>query len=451
MDAADLMFAGPGRQAEMVRAKEISPRELVQASLDRIAALDPQLNAFRIVLAEQALEEAERAPEGPLRGVPVAIKDDLDIAGQLTCMGTNAYGAPKTADSELVRILRAAGAIPVGKTNVPELFIHPFTETPTFGATRNPWDLQRAPGGSSGGSAAAVASGMVGVAVGSDGAGSIRIPAACCGLVGLKPSRGRVTTAPRHEPWQGMDTWGGLARTAADAALFLDVVKTSGPSFAEAVAIPPERLRVAVIWNPPPGSFAKPDAEYRSAVESTVELLRDAGHEVFEDRLDYGNAGYWTIVRYFRGIADDIAELEHPERLARNTKGYVRIGRMLPDALVQRARRGEAEDRQRLGRIFERADVVLTPAFTHRPFPIGKYATASTLATFNADLNFTPYTGPWNHMGNPAIGLPAGFAADGFPLAVHFVGRPDDEATLLSLAAQLEAVRGWPERRPPVS
>src|SRR3954468_5798932 len=197
--AADPVFAGLARQAELIAAGEISSQELVGACLERIARLDPLLNAFRIVLAERALAEAAQADgrrgsgdHRPLLGVPVAIKDDTDVAGELTTHGTSAYGAPAAEDAEVVRRLRAAGAVIVGKTNVPELEITPFTESPTFGATRNPWDLNRTPGGSSGGSAAATAAGLVGGALGSDGGGSIRIPAGCCGLFGLKPQRDRV-------------------------------------------------------------------------------------------------------------------------------------------------------------------------------------------------------------------------------------------------------------------
>src|SRR4051794_27630873 len=202
MDAADLIFAGPARQAELVARGEVSPRELVDACLERIAALDPTLNAFRIVLADEARAQAD-ALDGadrdgkPLFGVPVAIKDDQDVAGQATADGTSLLFPPVTADSEIVRRLREAGAIVIGKTNVPELTIWPWTESAAYGITRNPWNPDRITGGSGGGSGAAVASGMVGLATGSDGLGSIRIPAACCGLVGLKPQKGRVSVSPR--------------------------------------------------------------------------------------------------------------------------------------------------------------------------------------------------------------------------------------------------------------
>ena len=207
----DVAFAGAARQAEMLRAGEVSATELVQLSLDRIARLNPELNAFRKVFAEKALLEAEQAEarlkageERPLLGVPIAIKDEVDVAGEVNTHGTDGFTEPAAADSEMVRRLREAGAIIVGLTLMPELGICGFTESATYGVTRNPWNLQRSPGGSSGGSAAAVASGMVPIASAGDGGGSIRIPAASCGLFGIKPQRGRISLAPDHEAWNGL-------------------------------------------------------------------------------------------------------------------------------------------------------------------------------------------------------------------------------------------------------
>src|SRR5438477_3569064 len=229
MDASELAYAGIARQAELIAAGELSARELVQVYLDRIGRYDWRLNAFRVVLAERARLQADQADARrgagetrALLGVPIAVKDDIDVAGEVTAWGTNAHGAPAQADAEVVRRLREAGAVIIGKTNVPELTIWPFTESATFGVTRNPWDRQRAPGGSSGGSAAAVAAGLVGAALGSDGAGSIRIPSAWCGLFGLKPQRDRVPVAPKRAPWHGLSVNGVLTRSVADTALFLD-------------------------------------------------------------------------------------------------------------------------------------------------------------------------------------------------------------------------------------
>src|SRR5215469_443741 len=258
----DLAFVGAAKQAEMVRAGEVSPKELVQLCLDRIARLDPQLNSFRKVFAEKALLEAEQAEarlkagdERPLLGVPIAIKDEVDVVGEVNMHGTDAFTEPATADCEMVRRLREAGAIVVGLTQLPELAICGFTESATYGVTRNPWNLQRSPGGSSGGSAAAVAAGMVPIASAGDGAGSIRIPAACCGLFGIKPSRGRVSLAPEREGWRGLAVLGSLSRSVLDSALWLDIIaggstEAEAPpppdrSFVEAAKTPPAKLRVA--------------------------------------------------------------------------------------------------------------------------------------------------------------------------------------------------------------
>lgn len=209
---AELMFQGVAHQAELVRTGKTTSRALVEAALRRIGRTDPVLGAFRVVLAEQALAEADArdatAPTGPLHGVPVAVKDELDVAGQVTTFGGSANRTPVAADSEAVRRLRAAGAVVIGKTTMPEFGQWPFTESAAHGHTRNPWDTTRTPGGSSGGSAAAVAAGLIGAALGGDGGGSIRIPAACCGLFGLKPQRGRVSTAPTRTSGTRWAPWG---------------------------------------------------------------------------------------------------------------------------------------------------------------------------------------------------------------------------------------------------
>src|SRR5215475_3443838 len=252
----DLAFAGAAKQAEMVRAGEVSPKELVQLCLDRIARLDPELNAFRKVMGERALLEAEQAEarlkagdERPLLGVPIAIKDEVDVVGEVNMHGTDAFTEPASADCEMVRRLREAGAIVVGLTLLPEMAICGFTESATYGVTRNPWDPQRTPGGSSGGSGAAVAAGLVPIASAGDGAGSIRIPAASCGLFGLKVSRGRVSLAPESEGWRGLAVLGCLSRSVLDTALWLDVV--SGGSREPEAPPPPERPFVEALATPP--------------------------------------------------------------------------------------------------------------------------------------------------------------------------------------------------------
>jgi amidase len=483
MDASDLAFAGIARQAQLIAAGELSSRELVELYLRRIERSEhPQaghrLNAFRVVLAERALLEADqadarrgagaRAAGGggqpaarPLLGVPVAVKDDIDVAGEVTAIGTSAHGEPAREDAEVVRRLRAAGAVIIGKTNVPELCIWPFTESATFGVTRNPWDLRRAPGGSSGGSAAAVAAGLVGAALGSDGAGSIRIPAAWCGLFGLKPQRGRVPLAPRPRAWHGLSVNGVLTRTVADTALFLDVA--SGPSdvdldraspppapFAQAVAAPPPSLRIAYSKRVPPGVLTRLDGDAERALMDTVELLRSLGHEVSQRDPDYGAGTLAALIpRYAGGVDDDVRTLAHPERLERRTRAMARLGALVKPIMLQRALAGEAALARRLGQVFEDHHVLITPATATPPPRIGQLHGRGALWTLNAVGAMVPYNGVWNVTGQPAAAVPASLGADGLPRAVQIVGRANDEWTLLALAAQIEAERPWSERRPP--
>jgi amidase len=459
MDPTDLAFAGAVRQAELIRSREVSARELVELYLDRIARLDGDLNAYRLTFDERALAEADqadgRAKAGdrrPLLGVPIAIKDDMDVAGVTTAWGGDAYDGPAAADGEIVRRLRTAGAVILGKTNLPELAVTPWTESPTFGVTRNPWDRQRTPGGSSGGTGAAMAAGLAGAALGSDGAGSIRIPAGCCGLFGMKAQNGRVPTAPHVEPWHGMSTWGPLSRRVADSALFYDAIKDGGPSFAQAAATPPGKLKIAVSVKTPPLTGIQPDGEQLGAVENVAAALRDLGHDVIERELEYAPAAVANVLsRYLRGIADAGRAMPHPERLSRRSRGYLRIGGAIPTAVVERAKAQAAADGAALGQVFDGGvDLVMTPMFTRRAPHVGKYEGRSALIALNGSIRFVPYCGAFNHTGQPAASVPAGFTADGFPLAVQLVAKPEQEPVLLAVAAQLETALGWPDRRPPL-
>ena len=463
----DLIYCGWGRQAELVADQTISSRELVDACLARIEEVDERLNAFRVVYAARARAEADEADrrgasaDRPLHGVPVAIKDDVDVAGEVTAWGSRAHGHPREHDAEVVARLRAAGAIVIGKTNVPELTIFPFTESTAFGDTRNPWDRQRTPGGSSGGSAAAVAAGMVGAALGSDGGGSIRIPAACCGLFGIKPQRGRVPLAPRPEAWHGLSVDGPITRTVRDAALFLDVTAGSRPGdheqvppparpFLDAAGADPGMLRLAFSAKVPPGLIAKVGAEQRQALDRTAELMRSLGHSVTWEDPDYGLAATAFIARFLRGIHDDAHHMPHFDALEPRTRGMARLGGLISPRLLARARRAEATHAARINRIFQRHDVVVTPALASAPPAVGRWRGKGALHTFNAVARFVPFQAVWNHLGQPAATVPVGFDADGLPLAVQLLGRPNDEDTLLSLAAQVEAAQPWADRRPPL-
>jgi len=466
----DLAFAGAAKQAEMVREGEVSPTELVQLCLQRIERLNPTLNSFRKVLAEKALLEAQQAEarlragdERPLLGVPIAIKDEMYVAGEVRTWGTDGFDEPAAADCEMVRRLREAGAIVIGLTLLPEMAICGFTESATYGVTRNPWNPQRTPGGSSGGSAAAVAAGLVPIASAGDGAGSIRIPAASCGLFGLKPSRGRVSLAPELEGWRGLAVYGCVSRNVLDTALWLDVV--SGGSreaeapppperpFVEAAKSPPGRLRVA--WSTKPPRAAAPpivDEVAKGAVAGTVELLRSLGHEVSQRDPDWGGIGNNLTARFLGGVAEAVGEVPHPERLERRTRAFGRLGGLLPRGLFERAMgEGRDADAARVNAIFDSCDVLITPVMGGTALPVRRWEGRGALRTVLGMSRFYPYCVPWNHLGNPAMSVPAGFSADGMPLAVQVIGRPGDEATLISLAAQLEAERPWADKRPPIS
>jgi amidase len=459
MDHDDLAFAGVVRLAELVREREVSSRELVELCLGRIERFEPELNAFRIVMAERALIDADQADgrigagdDRPLLGLPIAVKDEEDVAGEVTGFGTDAHGPPATRDSDFVRRLRAAGAVIIGKTNLPELAIMGSTEGPAFGVTRNPWDVSRTPGGSSGGSAAAVAAGLVPAATASDGAGSIRIPASNCGLVGLKPQRGRISLAPAVEKWHGLSVAGFNTRTVADTALLLDAVAgpSPEPSYVAAAARPPGTLRVALSTRPvAPGPV---DSEVRAAVHATGEVLRSLGHAVEQRDPDYGLALAGTMPRYLRGISDDAAAIARPERLQRRTRGFARVGRLVPDAMLARARREEASHAERINRIFEHADVLVAPIAAKPPVGAAQWEGLGAVRTLIEMAMTYPFASVWNMIGQPACAVPApSLSADGLPIGVQLVGPPDSEGLLLSLAAQLEAEIGWPARRPPVS
>jgi amidase len=453
----------------MVRAKEVSATELVGLYLDRIQRLDPQLNSFRVVFAEQAMLEAEQAEarvrageERPLLGVPIAIKDEVDVAGQVNTHGTDGFGEPAKADSEMVRRLRQAGAIIVGLTLLPEMAICGFTESATYGVTRNPWDSQHTPGGSSGGSGAAVAAGLVPIASAGDGAGSIRIPAASCGLFGLKPSRGRASLAPLVEGWRGMAVLGCLSRSVVDTALWLDVISGGSAEaeappppkrpFVEAARTPPGKLRVG-FTTLAPRAVAPPTVseEAKQVVADSADWLRSLGHQVEARDPDWGGIGDAITTRFLKGVAETVEDVPHPERLEKRTRQFGTMGKLLPEGLYQRMMARRPAEQARVNAIFDSVDVLMMPVMGGTALPVRRWEGRSALRTVIGMSRFYPYCVPWNHLGNPAMSVPAGLSPEGLPLAVQIVGRPGDEATLLSLAAQIEAARPWADRRPPIS
>lgn len=455
---------GLAAQAELLAHGDVSAKELVEHALSRIADQE-SLGAFRVVRWDAARAEAaeadRRLAQGerlPLLGVPVAIKDDTDLAGETTPFAVLGAHRPATEDAEVVRRLRAAGAIIVGKTTTCELGLWPFSESPGFGCARNPWNPQYTPGGSSGGSAAAVAAGMVAGAVGSDGAGSVRIPAAWTGLVGIKPQRGRISGFPHIDSFNGLTVWGPLARSVGDAALLLDVLTGSRPEdafrldppltpFAEAARRPPGRLRIAVSFRTAFGVPNKLDPEIREAVLQLARLARSLGHKVYPADPDYGLVGLGLIARGTTAVAEmlDAIPEAKPER---RTEIEARIGRLAGRRMLPLARRMDPRLRHRIGRVFQHADVVLTPTTAQPPMRVRALQDAGYQRTQSASAAACPYAWPWNVLGWPGVNVPAGFHANGLPIGAQLLGHDSDEATLISLAAQLEAAAGWTERQP---
>lgn len=459
----DLAFLGPAALADLVRRGELHPRELVEFSLRRIEALDPRLNTFRTILADEALAAADAASrEGRLAGVPVAVKGNTPVAGQPTMRGSRSYGPPERGDAEVVRRLRAEGAIPVGITTVPELMIWPWTASDASGVTRNPWDPRRTPGGSSGGSAAAVAAGIVPGATGSDGGGSIRIPAACCGLVGMKPTRGRVSTHPAAQDWLGLSTFGPLARKVRDSALLLDVMhgRVDGDrydvpafegSYAEAATRPPGRLRIAVSKKLPSGLIAKLSGDQRGALDRTAALLAELGHELVERDPAYGAVGPVFTQTWLRAIYETSLQVPDRSKLERVTRRLAATGRLVPDWQARRLQHeARARTSARILALWDEVDVLMTPVLASTAIAAEGGYGRGTLAAFNTAARFMPWTPPFNVTGQPAIALPAGFGEDGLPLSVQLVGRIGAEDLLYSVAGQIEVAAPWSDRRPAI-
>ncbi|MGW2938456.1 amidase [Streptomyces sp. NPDC001156] len=457
---------GLAASARALAAGEVTSRELVERALDRIAAAQSSVNAFRLVRGEAALAEAEAADKQlaagvrrPLLGVPVAVKDDMDVAGAPTAFGCPGEFPPMAEDSEAVRRLRSAGAVIVGKTNTCELGQWPFTEGPAFGATRNPWHLGHTPGGSSGGSAAAVSAGLVPAALGSDGAGSIRIPAAWTHLVGIKPQRGRISTWPRPESFHGITVNGTLARTVADAALLLDAASGNHDGDLHrphaldvwaAVGRDPGRLRIALSLKPPFTALpTQLDPRVRERVRALAERLAALGHVVEEAEPRYGQIGLAFVPRATAGIAERVRDLPHPDLLDRRTRDAARLGRLLGGAPLRVARRAEAPLHRRVGALFATYDVILAPTTAAPPPRIGTLAQMNGWNTDRAMIAACPYAWPWNVLGWPGVNVPAGFVDEGLPVGAQLLGPADSEPLLVSLAAQLEADLAWHEAWPP--
>jgi amidase len=467
----DLLFKPATELAQLVRDGEITSRELVEAALHRIEALEPELNAFTHVDPEGALAAAELVRPGderPFAGVPIGIKDAVEVSGWPFTLGSDVFGDfVPSYDTFVVRRLREAGFVLVGKTSLPEFGVLPVTEPRRFGPTRNPWDTERTPGGSSGGAAAAVAAGMLPLAHGSDGGGSIRIPAACCGLVGLKPSRGRVSRGPAQgEDFLVQD--GVLTRTVGETAELLDVLAGYEPGdgswapppsepFATAAGRDPGRLRIGVTTD---GAIqAELDPQCERALRDAAKLLAALGHEVEQidapwrgqDLLPVFTLVFGTPVAMGVFFGAQVTGREPSEELVEPLTWTIWNGIRERTALDYMLARTQLSAVSRgIVALWNDFDVVMTPALAQRPVRIGEIdARGDDLwADFRRSGEFTPYTAVFNITGQPAISLPLFHGEDGLPLGVQLAGRPADEATLLSLGAQLEAARPWANRRP---
>jgi amidase len=471
---SDLMFRPASELAGMVRSGEVSARELTEISLARIEQLNPELNAFVQIDGERALATAEGMGPGDERrfaGVPVAVKNNRAVEGlRLTngCALMRDYVADQ--DHNVTRRLREAGFVIVGTTTLPEFGILPVSEARIFGPTRNPWDLERTPGGSSGGSAAAVAAGMVPVAHGNDGGGSVRIPAACCGLVGLKPARGRISLAPVLGD-SLIECDGMLTRTVADTAAILDVLAGYEPGdatwappppepFAAAAGRAPERLRIATTKLPTVPE-AEVDPMCARAVDDAARLLRSLGHEVEEVevpwRLEGGRELFGAVFCTYISLAILAAGMiARREPAAQDMEPMSWAIYSMVQSLNATQGLGALVRLQALTRelvaFLAPYDMLLTPALAERPLPLGTLDTAAPdpMSTFTRSAYFTPFTPIVNASGQPAISLPLYQGEDGLPLGVQLIGRPAGEAALLALGAQLEEATPWAGRRAPV-
>ncbi|MEU8845612.1 amidase family protein [Streptomyces sp. NPDC048564] len=433
--------------AAAVREKQATPREVVAEHLARIERLDGRVGAFRVVRTEAALAEADEVgsradlAELPLAGVPVAVKDNLAVRGESKRIGSAATpDTPADDDHVTVARLRAAGAVVVGLTNVPELCVFGTTEG-VHGTARNPWDTSRTAGGSSGGSAAAVAAGMVPIALGNDGMGSLRIPAANCGLVTIKPGTGVVPAGVSDGDWFGMSENGPLATTVEDARLMLSVLADTevvGPHA-------PGTHRIAVSLRSPLAgvTISKP---YATAARDAAGLLIKAGHQVRRADPPYPmSLGVTSLAHWTAGTAVDAQGLD-PRQLTRRTRVHAAVGKRF----VNRVRVGESRQQlcRRLEPFFAEYDVLLTPALARRSPKSEPWHERGWLRNIMANTNYSPLTPPWNLTGWPAMSIPFGTLPSGAPCAIQLVGRPGAEAELLALAERIQELRPWQRTAP---
>jgi amidase len=461
MNKTDLAFTPALEQAQLIRDRQVSPLELVENYLERIQRLNPQLGSYFTVMAEQAIADAKAKTETlstaselpPFFGVPISIKDLNPVAG-VPCT----YGSPvllnniSDYDEGIIVKIKQAGFILLGKTATSELGSFPYTEPTGFPPARNPWNLEYTPGGSSGGAAAAVAAGLCAIAQGSDGGGSIRGPAACCGLVGIKPSRGRVSHAPLGDRVSGIAVNGPIARTVADAAALLDVMSgyitgdpywlaDPEPSFLAVTKEKPNSLRIAYATSIPP--LGEADTTCQQGVLQTVQLLQELGHTVEQKCPDFSGLVepfqvVWQTSVAASGIPAEVLQPVNRLLLARTGSAGEYLKAVYQMQAVAR----------QIVTFFETIDVLVLPVYLHSPIRVGEWANLSPEETFQKIVHWVAPCPAANATGQPALVVPVGFDEQGLPMSVQLVGRPAAEATLINLAAQIEAAKPWIQHRP---
>ncbi len=459
--------------AAAVRTGEVSPVELAEHYLDRIERLNPQVGAYVTVTAERALEEARQAEKAvlgaadpadlpPLHGVPVPIKDLNMVHGvRMTC-GSSAFSElTGFADDHVVSKLAQAGSVLIGKTTTPEFGLPCYTESDVAPPARTPWDLSRSAGGSSGGAAAAVASGLAPVAQGSDGGGSIRIPSSACGLFGIKPTRGRVSQGPIFPDLFGLATNGPIARTVRDAALLLDVMSgpmpgdlyrapQAGEPFSSYADRAPGRLRIARSAEPPvPGVEVHPDCV--AAYEEASALLEELGHEIVELPPVLGSdllphfATLWGVMATMTPVPQEDEHLLQP--LTRWLRG---LGEATTAPQLLQAQAALQGALRAAFPVMDEFDAILHPTLAMPPVPVGYFHGQEPEENFRRQTHFTPFTAVYNVSGQPAVNVPLHWNDDGLPIGVMLAGRLGGEGTLISLSAQLEEARPWIGRKPQI-
>jgi amidase len=461
----ELAFAPALELAELVRSRQVSPVELVRGYLERIDELDPQLNAFVTTRHEEALEEARRAEDArgdlpPFHGVPLPIKDLTETAGVRTTFSSRAYEdhVPEQ-DVAVVRRLREAGFIVLGKTNTPEFGLSAVTESELNGPCRNPWDLGRTPGGSSGGAAVAVAAGLAPAAQGSDGGGSIRIPASCCGLFGIKPARGRISQAPYGDGSVALGSSGPITRSVRDAAALLDVLAGYEPGDVQWAPPPtrpflaeadgePEPLRVALVDSPP--TDVPVDEACTRAATDAARLLEELGHDVEEVDAPWRLEEFVSLFRLVWQVSPTVYPKVTPDLVEPLTRAFIERAEATSSAEYARTVARLQLLARRVVTFALQYDLVLTPTLALPPVPIGwVYESDDPWDHFARLIQFTPFTPLVNVTGQPAVSLPLSQTDDGLPVGVQLIGRPADEATLLRVSAQVERAQPWAQRRPP--